>query len=130
MAQSEGGGRHRLTNVEAEAAMDAYGMEGAGGYVSRRNISQRGIQLTDAEAEAVMEAYAEEEVKEMTWTRWLVEKYLQHVRVPTVGLHCKLFLPLLSSHLQQEVLHLDNDRQNSKNAGDKKVCTQLRPPSQ
>ena len=43
-------------------------------------ISTRGIMLTDSEAEAIMDAYQDEDITEMTWTRQIVEKWLQGVR--------------------------------------------------
>ena len=47
---------------------------------SRNNISTRGIRLTDAEIEAIMDGFEKEDDSEKTWTRRLVENYLQNVR--------------------------------------------------
>ena len=47
---------------------------------SRQDISTRGIMLSDSEAEAIMDAYENEDITEMTWTRQIVEKWLQGVR--------------------------------------------------
>lgn len=52
----------------------------SGGHKSRQDISTRGIMLTDSEAEAIMDAYENEDITEMTWTRQIVEKWLQGVR--------------------------------------------------
>jgi len=43
-------------------------------------ISTRGIQLSDREVEAIMAAFETDENKEKTFSRWLVETYLQNVR--------------------------------------------------
>lgn len=45
---------------------------------SRGEISSRGIVLTDQEAEAIMNAYEDEDATHVTWTRRIVEKWLQH----------------------------------------------------
>ena len=69
---------------EADARRVAMVSEARRSPTSRPNISTRGIHLTDAEAEAIMEAYQIEEEKEKTWTRWLVERHLQHVSAISV----------------------------------------------
>lgn len=73
-----------------------------GGDKSRQNISTRGIMLTDAEAEAIMDAYENEDVAEMTWTRRIVENYLQNVRLLTSTYNARNH-PEANSHLFSSV---------------------------
>ena len=41
--------------------------------------SARGLRVSESELEAILESFQNESYSEKTWSRWLVEKYLQHV---------------------------------------------------